>query len=199
MRHTLLLLVFALGGCSVLEPKPDSARYFLLRPMAPPADAGSSDGLVLGLGPFTMPEHLDRYEMLDFVGTYELRYSATNRWIEPLGDQVRRTLAENLQSLLRPDAVLEYPWYASDGVDLQVAIEVDPIRLGADGGWRGGIDWVVRGSTGSIVERGHRAFVVGAGPVPPEDVAEAWSAELGGLATEIAEAVRSAPAQGGPR
>jgi uncharacterized lipoprotein YmbA len=189
-----------LTGCSVLDPRPDSSRYFLLRAMAPPADAETNEGLVLGLGPFTMPEHLDRYEMLEFVGTYELRYSATNRWIEPLGGQVRRTLAENLEAILRPDAVFEYPWYATDGVDLQIALEFDPIRLGGDGVWRGGIDWLMRDSAGAIVDRGHRDFEVGPGSVAPEAAAEAWSGELELLAQQIADAVtRNPPPQGDPR
>ena len=194
------LVAMSLSGCSVLEPKPDSSRYFLLRSMAPPADARVLDELVLGLGPFTMPEHIDRYEMLEFVGTYELRYSATNRWIEPLGDQVRRTLSENLQAILRPGAVLEYPWYATDGVDLQVSVEFDPIRLGGDGVWRGGIDWVLRDSARSLLERNTVSFEVGPGAVAPEDVAQAWSGELERLAAEIAAAVdRHFPVEGGPR
>ena len=98
------LLLFMVG-CSVLEPKPDTSRYFLLRPAAAPTGSALPD-LVLGLGPVTVPDYMDRNEMLDVVGPYELRYSAQNRWVEPLGTQVRRTLADNLRTELKPDAIL---------------------------------------------------------------------------------------------
>ena len=65
MRLLTIFLVFGMmvvSGCSFLDPKPDSSRYFLLRPMAEPGSVPALDELVLGLGPVTVPDYLDRID-----------------------------------------------------------------------------------------------------------------------------------------
>jgi uncharacterized lipoprotein YmbA len=192
-RSALLLtgVTAALAGCSVLEPKPDTSRYFLLRSVVSEAGQAPLDDLVLGLGPVAVPDYLDRAEMLDLVGPYELRYSPDNRWVEPLGEQLRRTLAHNLRSLLRPDAVVDYPWSLTDGVSLEVDVTFDAIRLDESGAWRGRVEWVLRAATtATALERSALEFELGRDAVPPEDVARGLSEELGRLAEDIAAGVR---------
>lgn len=186
------VLLAVAAGCSVLEPRPDGSRYFMLRSMPDPASpAPPLEDLVLGLGPVTVPAYLDQNEMLDLVGPYELKYSAQNRWVEPLGDQIYHTLANNLHAELGADAIVAHPWYASDGVDLQVDVSFDPIRLDPSGAWSGGGAWVVRNpETRVALERNSFDFVLGSDSIPPEDIARGISDELGQLATEIASGVR---------
>lgn len=180
-----------LTGCGALDPRPDTARYFLLRPLAEPPATAPLDDLVLGVGPITLPDYLDRNEMLDVVGPYEMRYSAQNRWIEPLGDQLRRTISDNLNLLLRPDAVLAFPWYASDAVGLHVEITFDAMPPDDTGGWRGSARWVLReGGPGTALERNDFVFDLGGGSGPPEETARELSDEMSRLSAEIAEAIR---------
>jgi uncharacterized lipoprotein YmbA len=190
-RSVLLLVALVTSACSVLEPKPDTSRYFLLRPSSAAPSGQPLPALVLGLGPVSLPDYLDRNEMLDLVGPYELKYSAQNRWVEPLGTQVRRTLADNLRSELRPDAVVQHPWFATEGVVLQAEVTFDAIRLDDRGAWMGSGEWVLRNAVdGTPLERNELSFEVGRDAVPPDQVAEAVSAELERLAGEIAAAVR---------
>lgn len=192
-RRAAMLTVAAavLSGCSVLDPRPDSSRYFVLRSQAVTGDAPPLDDLVLGVGPVTVPDYLDRNEMLDLVGPYELSFSASHRWAEPLGTQVRRTLQENLDALLRPDAIVAYPWFQREGVGLQVDVTFDPIRVDDEGAWRGSATWVLRdGATRDLLERSSFAFDLGRDAIPPESLASGWSAELERLSAEIAAAVR---------
>jgi len=189
----LIVFVALLGvtACGVLDPRPDTSRYFLLRAVADPAAGAPLDDLVLGLGPVTLPDYLDRNEMLDVVGPYELKYSGQNRWVEPLGAQVRRTLAENLGTMLRPDAVLDYPWFTTDGVTLQVEVAFDAIRLDDAGAWVGSAEWVLRDpASGRALERSDFEIQLGRDAVPPEQVASGMSTELERLSAEISAAVR---------
>ena len=187
----LVGLVAVATGCSVLEPKPDTSRYFLLRPASGPAGGAAVEDLVLGLGPVTVPDYLDRNEMIDVVGPYEMKYSAQNRWVEPLGTQIRRTLADNLRTELSPDAVLQHPWFGTEGVTLQAEVTFDAIRLSDAGAWMGSGEWVLRNPTsGAPLERGDISFELGNDTVPPEQVAEPISGELERLAGEISAAVR---------
>ena len=194
MRLLTIFLVFGMmvvSGCSFLDPKPDSSRYFLLRPMAEPGSVPALDELVLGLGPVTVPDYLDRIEMLEHVGPYEVRYSARDRWVEPLGTQIERTLAENLDALLQPQALAMYPWYRTAGVGLQVEIAFSPIRPDQEGAWRERAEWVVReADTRRILERQEFEFDIGSDLTPPEGVVTKLSEELLRLSGEIAAAVR---------
>lgn len=179
-------------GCGLLSPKPDRSRYFMLRSTPVPGSTQAPlEDLVLGLGPVTVPAYLDQSEMLDLVGPYEMKYSEQNRWVEPLGDQLYRTLADNLRSRLSPDAILAFPWYATDGVNLAVEVSFNPIRLGDSREWQGGAAWVIRDPVTRVaLERSSAAFVLGADSVPPQDVARRLSDELDRLAAEIAGGVR---------
>ena len=183
-------LALTMAGCSLLEPKPDTSRYFMLRALS--SEQGPAlDGLVLGLGPVAIPDYLDSNEMIDLVGPYEVRYSAQNRWVEPLGGQIVRTLTENLEALLSPDAIVRHPWFAQDGVQLQVEVVFDPIRMDGSGAWTGSARWVVRAPGTRVgLERGDVSFELGAGSIPPDQIATALSTELDGLTAAIAEAVR---------
>lgn len=190
-RIGLLVVLAFLSGCSFLEPRSDGSRYFLLRSLATPAAEPALTTLTLGLGPVTVPEYLDRLEMIDLVDLYEVRYSVESRWIEPLGTQLRRTIGENLTILLDPDAVIYHPWYASDGVDLQVEIAFGVIRLDPGGQWVGSVEWVVRDpDTRAALERNDLSFSLGRDSIPPDEIAGALSAELQRLAIEIAGGVR---------
>lgn len=189
---TLAATLLFLTGCGFLSPTPDTSRYFMLRsapvPAAGPAPLGE---LVLGLGPVDVPAYLDQNEMLDLVGPYEVTYSEQNRWVEPLGGQIFRTLADNLHNMLGPDAILPFPWYTSDGVDLAVEVSFDPIRLDSSGAWLGGASWTLRDpDSRAALERSSSDFVLGTGSIAPQDVAERLSEELGRMGSEIAEAVR---------
>jgi len=187
----LLAMAVTMSACSVLDPRPDSSRYFVLRPQAVADDAPALADLVLGVGPVTVPDYLDRIEMLDLIGPYELRFSASHRWAEPLGTQLRGTLEENLAALLRPDAIVAYPWFEREGVGLQVDVAFDPIRVDDQGAWQGSATWVLRdGVTRAPLERNKMEFDLGRDTIPPEQVASGWSAELERLSAEIAAAVR---------
>lgn len=190
-RFAALLFLVSTIGCSVLEPKPDGSRYFLLRSLAEAPTGPALSDVVLGLGPVTVPDYLDRPEMIDLVDLYEVRYSAQNRWIEPLGTQVHRTLGENLDAMLEPDAILPHPWFAADGVDLQIEVAFGVIRLDTEGRWVGDAAWAVRdASTRVALERSDFDFELGQDSIPPQEIAGAFSAELQRLSTEIAEAIR---------
>ena len=100
--------------------------------------------LVLGLGPVNLPDYIDRAEMVEVVGEYEVRFSDIDRWIEPLEGHLQRVLAQNLQLRLQPNALLTYPWFDTERVDLQVEIEADLFVRTPDNEWETAIRWVIR-------------------------------------------------------
>jgi uncharacterized protein len=137
-RSAVTGVVYLLAaGCSVLAPLPDRSRYFILtslpaaeiqRDSAPGAETGT--GLVIGLGPVTLPAYLDRYEVATRVSPTELSYSPTDRWAGPLAANVADVLQNNLSALLPSARVVPYPWVST--TPLRYEVEVDLIQFETD-------------------------------------------------------------------
>jgi uncharacterized protein len=136
-RRTLAMLaaLVAFGACGgILAPRPDLSRYFTLTPIE---DAGSTSGKLagrtLGIGPVTLPQYLDRPELVWRVGPTEIRQATFEFWAGSLAKQISTTLAENLRSLLGPSEIESYPWYPGTRIDVAVEIDVVRFELANDG------------------------------------------------------------------
>ncbi len=122
-----------LGGCGTSAP----TRFYVLSPM-PASEEGSQVALderclAIGIGPITMPQYLERPQIVTRLSSNEMKLADFDQWAEPLKDNFTRVLAENLSALLCADAMAIFPWTGSTPVDYQVQVEV--IRLdGALGG-----------------------------------------------------------------
>jgi uncharacterized lipoprotein YmbA len=125
--------LIGLGGCGTSAP----TRFYVLSPM-PASQEGSQvvldeRCLAIGIGPVTLPQYLERPQIVTRVSSNEMQLADFDQWAEPLKDNFTRVLAENLSALLCADAMAVFPWSGSTPVDYQVQVEV--IRLdGAPGG-----------------------------------------------------------------
>lgn len=186
-RLTILLLALALVGCSFLVPRQDPTRFYVLTTTAKEG-AGPATGLVIGLGPVTVPPYLDRPEIMTRVAENELRPSPVDRWAAPVGTQIQRTLAHDLTALLGLDRVVLHPWYSS--ADFAAVVEVDVYRfeIGSDGKALLVARWRVRPPKGGL--RSHTFVTTESTGGGTEAAVGAMSRAVEGLATEIAAAIR---------
>lgn len=109
-----LLTVLALGlsitlsaGCGSTEP----SRFYLLSPL-PEAEAEEGvlgEGLAIVIGPVTLPEYLNRPQMVMKGGDNEIRLAEFDRWAEPFRDNFTRVVAENVSVLLSTANVSVFP------------------------------------------------------------------------------------------
>jgi len=122
-----------MAGCGTSAP----TRFYVLSPM-PASEEGSQvvlgeRCLAIGIGPITLPQYLERPQIVTRLSNNEMKVADFDQWAEPLRDNFSRVLAENLSALLCADAMAIFPWSGSTPVDYQVQVEV--IRLdGALGG-----------------------------------------------------------------
>ena len=122
-----LACAWAVGCGSLLDPRPDTSRFYVLDPIAaqgPADEALSDDGVSIGLGPVRIPDYLRRPEMVTRTGASEIEPSNAARWAEPLDQALPRVLAKELARALRTPRVVSYPWYRRTRPDYQVSIEV---------------------------------------------------------------------------
>ncbi len=107
------------AGCAA----PD--RYYLLSPEGLPQEAAVSGG-TLGLGPVTIPDYVDRPEVVFQRGANRFEVPANHLWMGSLKENVTGVLAANLSGRMPATAVRVYPW---SGTRPAVTVAVDLQRF----------------------------------------------------------------------
>ena len=138
MRASLAACCVLLAACSLLAPRPDPSRFFVLDAMpAASATAGvgarRSNTLLVGVGPLTFPSYLRRTELVTRLGPNRVTFSDTARWAEPVETSFSRVLSRNLSLMLGTDRIVGYPWLLSARPDYAVAIDVLHFERTANG------------------------------------------------------------------
>ena len=63
----------------------------------------------VGIGPVTLPQYLDRPQIVERTGPNSLKIAEFDRWAEPLNNTVPRILVQNISQLLQSDRVYALP------------------------------------------------------------------------------------------
>jgi uncharacterized lipoprotein YmbA len=127
-------IALAFGGCT-LAPRQDRTHFIILAPASiqgTKTQVGSHrlTSVAIGLGPIQMPEYLDRPELLIRTSATGFELSDTDRWGEPLADNFRHVLTDDLTALLPDSSIVQFPWYPGTRLDYIVRIQVQ--RFEAD-------------------------------------------------------------------
>jgi len=111
VRSFLLVLVVTLGGC-INTPLPD---YYVLTP-----ESGELSGLAqltdlaVGVGPITIPETVNRPNIVTPQDKNKLEVAEYHRWSEPLRENVSRVVITNLANRLGINKLYAYPWLRTE-------------------------------------------------------------------------------------
>jgi uncharacterized protein len=118
----LALVVAVAAGCGTSP----ATRLYALAPLADNGgDASSpSDALVIGVRSVTLPDELDRLEIVTRTGPNTVHLAEFDQWSASLRDSVMRVIAQDLAILLPGDRVAVYPWPPGTSVDRQLVVEV---------------------------------------------------------------------------
>jgi uncharacterized lipoprotein YmbA len=190
----------AAGGC--FSPQPDPSRFFVLAPAAAgppnsiaPAGLSAASDPTVGLGPIKLPEYLDRDEVVTRVGPNRLELSNENRWAEPLDNNFKQVIAQDLtQDLtqsLGAHSITLYPWAGTTRVDYQVLIDVYRFETDPAANAQLVAHWQVLDGSGKLLYANDSNLSEQARPGEP--VAAALSRTIDRLARQIASAIRSLP------
>ncbi len=181
-----------LAACAGTQP----SRFYTLSSLpdagAAAPSAASSD-LAVGVGPISLPNYLDRPEVVRRATANEFQLAEFDRWGEPLGDVFPRVMAENLSVLLVTDRVFLLPRRRATTIDYQVEVQVT--RFDADVGGPAVLAarWEIFDNDGKSLVLDRSTFTE---TVDGEDygaVATAMSRTVAALSREIASAITSLP------
>jgi uncharacterized lipoprotein YmbA len=124
----VFFLCLLLGGC-ISVPTSPTARFYTLQPIKEIggielAGAGNLSNLVLGVGPVSLPEYLNRPQIVTRRPDNTVEFAQFDRWAEPLDAGVARLIAKNFSVLLPTVNVEIFPWNSVIPVKYQVIMEV---------------------------------------------------------------------------
>jgi uncharacterized lipoprotein YmbA len=125
MRAALALsLAVLLAACGSSPP----ARFYTLAAPVPAAGTRTLDGPAITVGPVSIPEAIDRPQMVTHRAANEVRVDEFARWAAPLRAEIGRVLGEHL-SALRPDARIAATAAAPFKADYRIALDVRRFEL----------------------------------------------------------------------
>lgn len=158
-----LCLALALPGMGCVKSAPTS--FYLLDSGQPPPATGPLPGRTLRLGAVTVPEYLDRRDMvLRHARDARLEVAGLHQWAEPLAKGVHRVLREVLAPRLAGSGYSLLP--DGDAGEEAPALLVDLLRL--DGDFQDGscliARWQLRDALGGVVAQGVFSDVQPGGP-----------------------------------
>jgi len=180
-----------LCACSVLEPREDPTRWFVLAPAGEARAAPSPAARLVVVGPLRLPDYLLRPELVRRAGANELQPSRVDRWSEPLDRAVLRVLCLDLAALRPDDRVVAFPAEAGEQPAGSIEVAVTAFEADAAGLARLQGSWRLRGASGAggpsrdfrlerAAESGEAPAVVGAMSGLIEELAKELATALGG-------------------
>jgi len=98
-----LVLAVCLSACA---GKSASSKYYVLSPL-PQSKLSGADGTAIGVFPVSMPDYLDRPQIVTRVSENEIKLDEFSRWAEPLKESFYTVLVDNLSTLLSNEKIIK--------------------------------------------------------------------------------------------
>lgn len=194
MRGLTLVLaacVALVAGCGA-SPKP---RYYTLSANAPPSGPGAARDLpAIAVGAVTVPDAVDRPQIVVRTAGNELRIVEGHRWAEPLKTELPRLLADDLARATGNPRVSAHLQSASVGADYRVLVDFQ--RFDGTPGGEVALDalWTVRAANGDVVRAGRASARERTAADGYEALVAAYGRAVAQVAGEIARQLDGLPA-----
>lgn len=186
-RRTAALVLAAVAWLAACASAPPEHFYRLGgAPVAALSQPGA--GPAIAIGPVTLPELVDRPQMVTLAGGSRVDISETHRWAEPLKLAIGRVVAGELSTALGLPLVYAHPQVGGAEAALRITINVQ--RFDAEPG-RGVSDellWSVRRVADGALRSGRSAAQVAATGPGHAGLPAAHAAALQAMSQDIARA-----------
>jgi len=195
-KACLILIVISGGLAGCLKARTDPSRFYLLTPIASNESATSSQprrsSVVIGLGPISLPDYVNRPQLVTRSTTNEIIISDFDRWAEPLPANIQRVLSQNLAALLPAYHVVKHPWYRTAKIRYQVQVDFLRFEPSSDGTVTVIANWKIRDGRSKKTRRTQTLSMSSAtNSALTEKRVASLSQALGELSTEIATSLRA--------
>jgi uncharacterized protein len=190
MQWRALGVAAAFLGFGCLGSSPAS-RFYTLSTLPPPGSGSGAATRTIRVAPVSLPEALERPQLVRRTGATTVSIEEFDRWVEPLDTLLRNALALDLAALL-PDA--QVLGGSAPGLEVQQTVVVAVARL--DVAQELSIDavWFILPAGADQPRTTHRARLTEtAGAGQASDVAAALSRAVEHLSRDIAAELQASP------
>jgi uncharacterized lipoprotein YmbA len=188
-RRVLLLSLAVLvtaAGCG----RSPMSRFYVLSSIAT-ADGSPVARYAVAVGPVSVPGAVDRPQLVVQTSPNNVALDEFNRWASPLADEIARTVAGNLTTLLGTPRVASG---ALPNLDASYRVAIDVQRFESAPGTAATLDavWTVRPALGSPSRSGRTVAVEPVDDPGMDALVAAHDRALARLSGDIASAIRAA-------
>jgi uncharacterized protein len=182
-------MVFCLMGMALLAGCASSPSHFYTLGRTQDAPSGLASDVSVAVGPVSIPESVNRPEMVVQIGPNQVALDEFNRWAGPLQAEIQRVLMENLAQLLGTSRISRYPQGQIASPDFRAQVEV--LRFESSLGNAAFLDaiWTVRGKGEKDVKTGRTTSREPVSGMSYDALVGAHSRALGTLSRDLAEAI----------
>ena len=187
----LPLLIGMLSGCAGSPP----VHFYQLSAEAAAGAAGPATvgtELRIAVGPLSLPEVVDRPQLVMRSGPNQVTLIDEHRWAESLKGEIPRVIAENLSRLLATGQVWAYPQNVAGSFDYRVLVDIQ--RFESTPGQMAAIDalWTIQqpSKEGTISKTGRSTVQQPIAGQGYDALVAAHSRALAAISREIAETIR---------
>jgi uncharacterized lipoprotein YmbA len=183
----VLFLLAAASGCA----RSPNVNFYTLSAMAPETASPAAPIRTVAVGPVTLPELVDRPQLVIKVAPDRVDIVETERWAEPLKSEIPRLLAENLARLLRPARVSTTDQSESRDAEYRVLVDIQRFETVPGEGVEIDALWSVRRSAvGATPRRGRSRVREPAAGSGYDALVAAHGRALAAISGDIARALR---------
>ncbi len=178
--------LLSLAACTTTTPP--SSFYTLDPDYAIKPD--SRRDLTLALGPISMPQYLDRPQIVTREGGNRLKVDEFNRWGGSLEEEIAGVLAHRLNGRLGTHRIYDYPSRVGSNTDYRIALDIRRLDGPLGGELRLDVAWsIVDDRSGAIVGTDQSTYTALSKGGAYGDYAATISTLLGELGDDLANAV----------
>ncbi len=186
-----LMLIAALLGTALVAACASSptTRFYTLgsgKPLGPI----SATPYRIAIGMVTVPDAVDRPQIVTRISNNQLHINDFSRWAEPLKFEIPRVIAANLARELTDALISTYPQNAIPDADCRLQLDVQRFDSVLDEGATIEILWTVRPAKGEA-KSGRSTAHEAAGTAGYDALASAHSRALLSVSRDIAQALRN--------
>lgn len=144
----------------------------------------------VSVGPVTVPETVDRPQLVVRIGANQVALVEEHRWAQPLKGEIPRVIAENLSQLLGAQRVVTFSQNTVRDAEYRVLVDIQ--RFDSTVGQNVMIDtlWTVRRVADGQSKTGRSLVQEATGGEGYDALVEAHSRALATMSREIADVVR---------
>jgi uncharacterized lipoprotein YmbA len=184
----ILLTLFA--GCATSP----ASKFYMLSPVQAVEQSveQSSDGhpITIAIDPVTVPELVDRSQIVTKLDANRVSIDEFARWAEPLKKQIPSVLAADLGRFIPGAIVSTYPQRVDDNA-YRISVDVEAFDSSANGTVTLAVIWSVRSPKGGENVSGRSVVHESAGGPGYDALVKAHSRALASVASDIAVATHS--------